>query len=259
MEHVQTSDGRTVSFERYGNGPSLVLVHGGFSDHITNWQESKPLLEQRFTVYAIARRGRGETTATQNHSVADAASDVLAVLEQIAGPAFLLGHSYGAACALEATTVAPGRVSKLVLYEHPAQGVLTPSRLAQLDDLASRDDWDMLVQIFMRDVLLVPDSEVQEIRASRFWEPWILDAPISLNDLRAVARLTLDADRCRLLEMPVLLLIGSESPQQLYATEFLAHSLPNVRIHSLEGQAHEGMTTAPELFTDAISEFLLTK
>jgi len=42
----------------------LVLVHGSFSDHKTNWEFVKSLFEKQFTVYAIARRGRGETDAT---------------------------------------------------------------------------------------------------------------------------------------------------------------------------------------------------
>jgi pimeloyl-ACP methyl ester carboxylesterase len=257
LDHVQTPDGRTVSYLKYGTGPSLVLVHGGFSDHLTNWQEARPFLAERFTVYAMARRGRGETTLTQGHSVADEASDVVAVLRRIGEPVFLLGHSYGAACSLEAATLAPDCVSKLVLYEHPSQDMVTPSQSAQLDELANHEDWDTLVQIFMRDVLLVPDSEVQEIRSSRFWDAWIVDAPISMNDVRAIARHNLEPNRYRSLNMPVQLLVGSESPPDLWATKFLANVLPDVRIDSLEGQAHEGMTTAPELFTDTISKFLL--
>ena len=47
-----------------------VLVHGAFSDHKTNWEFVKPLFEKQFTIYAIARRGRGETDATvRNRSV----------------------------------------------------------------------------------------------------------------------------------------------------------------------------------------------
>lgn len=80
MQRIKTPDGTTISFDKYGSGPPLVLVHGGFSDHITNWQECKALLAERFTIYAIARRGRGDSSATEGHSVADEASDVVAVL-----------------------------------------------------------------------------------------------------------------------------------------------------------------------------------
>ena len=61
--------------------PPLVLVHGGFSNHKTNWKFVKPLLEKRFTVYAIARRGRGETGATEDHSLEDESMDVVALIQ----------------------------------------------------------------------------------------------------------------------------------------------------------------------------------
>ena len=60
MIRVASVDGVNVSYEKDGVGPSLVLVHGGFSDHRTNWEFVKPLFEKLFTVYAVARRGRDD-------------------------------------------------------------------------------------------------------------------------------------------------------------------------------------------------------
>jgi hypothetical protein len=37
MQRVLTPAGITISHDRYGSGPALVLVHGSFSDHNTNW------------------------------------------------------------------------------------------------------------------------------------------------------------------------------------------------------------------------------
>ena len=48
MQRVTAPDGAVVSYERCGSGPPLVLVHGAFSDHETNWEFVKPLFEQRF-------------------------------------------------------------------------------------------------------------------------------------------------------------------------------------------------------------------
>jgi pimeloyl-ACP methyl ester carboxylesterase len=47
MLRVPSPAGVTVSYERYGSGPPLVLVHGGFSDHRTNWELVKPSFEKR--------------------------------------------------------------------------------------------------------------------------------------------------------------------------------------------------------------------
>jgi pimeloyl-ACP methyl ester carboxylesterase len=96
MQRITSPDGVKVSYEKYGAGPCLVLVHGAFSDHRTNWEFVKPLFENQFTVHAIARRGRGETDATRNHSLEDESRDVVSVIRAIGEPVFLLGHSYGA-------------------------------------------------------------------------------------------------------------------------------------------------------------------
>jgi hypothetical protein len=55
----------------------------------------------------------------------------------------------------------------------------------------------------------------------------------------------------------VVLQIGTESPRHLYVTDALAAVLTDVRIQELAGQAHEGMTTAPELYAEAVSRVLL--
>jgi pimeloyl-ACP methyl ester carboxylesterase len=60
------------------------------------------------------------------------------------------------------------------------------------------------------------------------------------------------------LTRPALLQIGSESPGDLYTTDALAAVLPRVQIGTLAGQAHEGMTSAPELYARATMRFLLT-
>lgn len=257
MHRITTPHGITVSYDAYGSGPPLVLVHGGFSDHLTNWQEARDLLAERFSVFAIARRGRGETTATEGHSVMDEAADVAAMLRSIGEPVALLGHSYGAACALEAAVLAPALTGKLVLYERPRAGLMKQVQVAALEQLGRQGDWDGMVQAFMRDVLLIPPREIEEIQVTPFWDVWVADAPQTLQDLRALVAHPFDPGGYRTLAMPVQLVIGSESPRELYATDALAAVLPDVRIHALQGQAHEGMTTDPRQFVEAISQFLL--
>jgi DNA-binding CsgD family transcriptional regulator len=63
--HIASPAGATVQCDRYGNGPPLVLVHGGFSDHISNWEYVAPALSAHFTIHAVARRGRGERRRPQ--------------------------------------------------------------------------------------------------------------------------------------------------------------------------------------------------
>jgi pimeloyl-ACP methyl ester carboxylesterase len=103
METVTSRDGTPIAYERGGEGPPLVLVHGTTSDHLT-WEPVLPELQKHFTVYAIDRRGRGESGngGGAGYDIEREFEDVVAVIDSIDGPADLFGHSYGAICALEA-------------------------------------------------------------------------------------------------------------------------------------------------------------
>jgi pimeloyl-ACP methyl ester carboxylesterase len=257
MQRLTSPDGVTVSYEKYGSGPPLVLVHGGFSDHTTNWQFVKPLFEKQFTVYAISRRGRGETDVTEGHSLEDESRDVMAVVQSVGEPVFLLGHSYGAQTALATAADMLPSVRKLVLYEPPWPHAIGKAALAWLEELAQAGDWEGFSVTFFRDQLSVPVQELDALRATELWTPIIADAKASLGDLRALSRYNFKAERFRDLRVPVLLQIGTESPRHLYVTDALAAVLPDVRIEELPGQAHEGMTTAPRLYAEAVARFLL--
>jgi pimeloyl-ACP methyl ester carboxylesterase len=258
MLRIPSPAGITVSYDRYGSGPALVLVHGGFSDHRTNWEFVKPLFEKQFTVYAVARRGRGETDTTEGHRLEDESRDVVAVIQAVGEPVFLLGHSYGAHTALAAAAQVPERIRKLVLYEPAWPNVVTGDALARLEELGRSGNWDGFALTFFRDTLFVPVGELDALRATELWPPIVADAQASLGDLRALTRYDFQAARFRDLRIPVLLQIGTESPRDLYVTDALAAVLPDVRIEALEGQAHEGMTTAPEMYARAVARFLLS-
>jgi pimeloyl-ACP methyl ester carboxylesterase len=258
MQHVSTPAGISLSFDRFGNGPPLVLVHGSFSDHRSNWRQVMPSLAERFTVYAIARRGRGDTTATEGHSVKDEATDIAALIESIDEPVFLLGHSYGAQVALAAAARQPRSIRKLVLYEPPWPGTVSKEGLQRLEALARDGDWDGFATTFFRDELDVPAEVLDQLRASEDWQAVTADAEATLGDIRAMCRYDFSADRFSDLRLPVLLQVGTESPRENFATDALAAALPEASIDELHGQAHEGMQTAPELYASSVVRFLLT-
>ena len=258
MKHVRSPAGINVSYDAYGAGPPLVLVHGAFSDHLTNWEFVRPLFEKRFTVYAIARRGRGETDATSGHSLEDESDDVVALIHEVRQPVFLLGHSYGAQTAIAAAPRAADRIRKLVLYEPPWPSSAGVRLLPRLEELARNADWEGFSTTFFRELLLLPAEEFLALHESDLWPPIVGDAQASLGDIRALLGYRFDPERFRELRIPVLLQLGTESPRQLYATDALAAVLPDVRVQELAGQAHEAMTTAPELYAESVTRFLLS-
>ncbi|MGX7953332.1 alpha/beta fold hydrolase [Tsuneonella sp. HG249] len=253
-----TPAGVQLEYETYGSGPPLVLVHGALSDHRTNWMHVKPMLAERFTVFAIARRGRGRTDATHGHALADEVVDVMALIREIGPPVYLLGHSYGAHVALGVATATPRSVARLVLYEPPRLGLMEPKHRAALAELGAREEWDALAWTFFSEVLEVPLADLASYRASDDWAGVLADAPATLEDLTALPRHSFDLASCAELTMPVLLQSGSESPPHLWLTNALARHLPACSLDVLQGQAHEGMTTAPEQYAKSVIRFLET-
>ncbi|AKF03431.1 putative hydrolase [Sandaracinus amylolyticus] len=232
-------------------------MHGGFSDHETNWTYVAPRLRDRFTVVAIARRGRGETPGDSGHLVQDEGADVVAVVRALGAPVFLLGHSFGALCALEAAMRAPELVAKLVLYEPPRPSMIDDDLLARLETLGAAKAWDAVAETFLREAIRVKPDELRALRSSPDWAAWTSDAGASLSDLRAMHRYTFAPERARALAMPTLLLYGTESVRARYMTDALADTVRDARVVALGGQAHEGMTTAPHLFAEVVERFLL--
>src|SRR4051812_448273 len=112
---VTTEVGTPVAYWRYGKGPPLVLVHGTAADH-SRWNPVLPALEERFTVYAVDRRGRGGSGDADDYAVEREFEDVAAVVDSLGEPVNLLGHSYGGLLALEATLLTRN-VQRLVLYD----------------------------------------------------------------------------------------------------------------------------------------------
>jgi pimeloyl-ACP methyl ester carboxylesterase len=248
----------SISYEVRGGGasarPPLVLVHGSFSDHDSNWELVSPAWEREFRVIAIARRGRGESAKSVGHSLGDEARDVAKVLTALEAPATLLGHSYGAHVALLAARMEPERVAKLILYEPPRTGLFCAEAMARLSPLAG--DWDRFASVFFGESLLVPLDELREVRASGAWAAIVADAPASWQDIQALARYEFRAADFAGLGMPVLLQTGSESPAHLYATGDLAETLQSREVMRFEGQAHEAMTTAPETYARRVAEWV---
>ena len=115
MEFLIAPDGTRIAYLRTGDGPPLVLVHGTADDH-TLWSSLLPTLAERFTVYAVDRRGRGDSGDADGYAVEREFEDVAAVIDSIGEPVNLLGHSYGACLALEAALLT-GNIHKSILYD----------------------------------------------------------------------------------------------------------------------------------------------
>ena len=99
-----------------GDGPPLVLLHGGGSTIEVTWGRILPFLARHRRVIAVEEQGHGRTTDREGPvRFETSADDVAALLGHLRiEQADLFGFSNGASVALQVAIRHPGRVRKLI-------------------------------------------------------------------------------------------------------------------------------------------------
>jgi pimeloyl-ACP methyl ester carboxylesterase len=251
MGTVTSRDGTVIGFETTGDGPPMVLVHGGTADH-SRWAPVLPALSGEHTVHAVDRRGRGLSSDGPAYDIRREGEDLAAVLEAVGPDVFLVGHSYGALVSLEAALLT-GAIGRIVLYEPPAstQGhrVSTPEMLAAL---RGTGDHEEILRIFYREALHLTDDEIDAMTRTEIWRARLSAAPTIVRELEQVEEFDL-SERLSAIDVPVRLLIGDRSPAYFRpAAETIASRLPSAEVVVLPGQAHMAINEAPALFVESV-------
>jgi pimeloyl-ACP methyl ester carboxylesterase len=260
MNTVQSKDGTTIAFCKSGTGPPLVLIHGGTADH-TRWDPVLSQFEKRFTVFAVDRRGRGKSTDTGDYAIEREFEDVAAIVDSVGEPVYLLGHSFGGYCALEASLLTEN-ISKLIVYEPATPGVpdiMPPEVAARMQKLLDEGDRDGVVSTFMSEVALVPPHELDILRSVPAWQGRVAAAHTILREIKGLENAPpFNPARFKDMKTPTLLLLGGDSPPEYgdFIREIDA-ALPESKIVVMPGQQHVAMNTAPELFVSEVVKYLL--
>jgi pimeloyl-ACP methyl ester carboxylesterase len=249
-----------ISFERRGDGPALVLLHGILQDRRA-WRRQLDALSDEFTVIAWDAPGCGRSTDPPERFGMAAYADCLAGLIDALGldRPHVLGLSLGGAIALELYRRHPHLPRSLILAATYAgwAGSLPPA----------------VVEARLRQALRESDQP-----ASRFvpsWLPGLLtpDAPPALADevvammsafhpvgYRAMARAMAEADLRDVLPritVPTLLVYGDQDRRSpLSIGEGLRARIPGSRLVVLPGVGHLVNIEAAPAFDRAVREFL---
>lgn len=258
---ITSKDGTPIAYRRSGEGPPLILVHGTAADH-GRWRPILPALEESFAIWAIDRRGRGGSGDSNSYAMEWEAEDIASVVDSIGEPVDLLGHSYGALCALEAALLTRN-IRKLVLYdpgiEIAGEKIYPHEVIERLEALLAAGDRDAVVITTMREVAGLPPEAVEHLRSLPAWQARVAAAHTIPRELRAVKAYRFDPERFRNLGVPAMLLSGGDSPAALRkAAEAVDEALPDSRIAVMPGQGHAAMDTGTDLFTAEVLRFLTT-
>lgn len=251
-----------------GNGPGVICLHSNASSS-SQWRALAERLAPRCRVLAPDGLGAGKARAWPTDRVVTLADEVAAlepVFEAAGAPCIVVGHSYGAAVALKAALMHRDRVGALVLYEptlfalleqesagHPAadgirHAVADAARaIAQGDQAAAGArfiDYWMGAGSWQR----MPEARRVAIGATMVnvsgWASALFGEPTPLQALRA-------------LDLPVLLMLGAQSPASSRGVgRLLTQALPCVSVIEFPELGHMGPVTHAELVNDAIASFV---
>ena len=257
MPTVRSQDGTKIAFDRFGEGPAVVLVDGAMC--YRSFGPMRPLgeiLARNFEVYTYDRRGRGESGDTAPYAVAREVEDLEALITEAGDAAFVYGLSSGAALALEAAASGVA-ITKLALYDPPftAEGGDPQTKQAysrQLAELLAAGRRGDAVRLFMTTVG-VPDEAVAGMRSQPAWPLFEAIAPTLAYDDAILGDGMVPRERAAKVTMPTLAIDGEASQGDLRrATKATADALPNAKYRTLEGQTHD---VAPEALAPVIERF----
>jgi pimeloyl-ACP methyl ester carboxylesterase len=248
MELATSKDGTTITFERQGAGPAVVLVGGAIDDGSEN-APLGPALRDRFTVYTYARRGRGESGDTPPYAVEREIEDLGAIIAEAGGTAHVFGASSGGALALEAAAAGLA-IDRLAVYEVPYamtdDGPHWDRRdLPAAEELLAEGRRGDVVELFMRNVGS-SEEDIAGAKGSPYWAPLEALAHTLAYDAAVMGDGPPPSEGLARISQPTLVMTGRIAdahggvPPEFMgrAAEAIAASIPNAERAVVEGAGH---------------------
>jgi pimeloyl-ACP methyl ester carboxylesterase len=255
-EFATSSRGDAVAYDRYGEGPAVVLVAGAGSLRgdagVTTTAEL--LADAGVTAVVPDRLGRGESVVEGSLDLDREVDALRAVIEACGGSAVLCGHSSGSSISLYAAA-AGLPVAGLVLWEAPLAAPAAESK-EWVDELERRIDAGELEaaqEWYMKDM---PPEWLAGAKASHAW-PAIYAGVVSLRaDGQSLRWATAQLESGGLREavtVPVLSVYGSSTfPDMVESAARVRGVLPQTEVREVAGAHH---TWDPAAFAPVLASF----
>lgn len=257
MEIVRTRD-LDIAFERVGDGPPVVFVHGA-GDDSRIWQPQLAALADEFTVVAWDEPGAGRSSDTpRGFNLRGYASCLGALIDALAlGPCHVAGLSWGGTVALELYRCRPELAATLILADTYAgwKGSLPGN------EVRSR-------VVAARRMLATPPEEFDPALPGLFageppprFVPLLREIagslrPASLAAQLAVMAETDQSDLLARIAVPTLLIWGElDTRSPLSVARQFEQTIPNASLVVLPGAGHASNLEQPEQFNDAVRTF----
>ncbi|ART79066.1 alpha/beta fold hydrolase [Oceanisphaera avium] len=106
-----------LNYQRQGQGPSVILIHGLFGS-LDNLNTLAKTLVAHYDVISVDVRNHGRSPRTEQMDYPQMAQDIVTLIEQLKlSQAWLIGHSMGGKIAMMTAGLAPHLVTGLVIAD----------------------------------------------------------------------------------------------------------------------------------------------
>jgi pimeloyl-ACP methyl ester carboxylesterase len=273
---IDVPNGMRIAADEWpGDGPAVVLAHGGGQTRHSWGGTAAALAAHGHRVVSIDLRGHGDSAwdAEGDYSMRAYRDDALAVVDWIGEPVAWVGASLGGMTGLHAVDAAPHRFTALVLVDiTPRPAAAGVSRILEfmgkdaVDGFASLDDAADAIAAYQphrprpSDLTgLAKNLRLGEDGRWRWhWDPAFLDTRTggSSEHARDTHHGELE-NIARRLTLPVLLVRGklSDLVTEAEVAEFRA-MVPHAGYVDVAGAAHMIAGDKNDVFTDAVVGFL---
>ena len=257
MSTVISKDGTSISYDKLGSGPAVVIVGGVLGDRSQQAPVAE-LLAANFTVYNYDRRGHGQSGDTAPYAVDREIEDLDAIIAAAGSSAFVYGTSGCAVLSLEAAARGLGsKIKKLVIWEPPyiidnSRPPVPSDYKDQLVTMLAEGRRGDMVELFMVKAVGMPAEFVAPMRQAPWWQFNEMVAHTLVYDATLLGDYAMPTDRLATVTVPTLVVDGGTMPWMSHAADTVAKTLPNAQRHTLAGQPHN---VAPEAIAPVLTEF----
>jgi 3-oxoadipate enol-lactonase len=247
----------TVNAAEAGDGPALFLFHSLLSDR-ASFDAVVPGLSKSFRVIVPELPGFGRSQPVRGGLAAVADRMAEAVRDAAGDEVFVLGNGYGGFVALQMAIRHPGIATRLVLADSGAAFSEEGRQAFRNMAAASKaKGLSAITDVAMRR-LFAPEFQAQhpDLMADRREAFLGTDPDVFRDACAALAALDLRPALGEV-EIPVLVLVGEHdeaTPPPM--SHELAALLPDAQLKIIPGCAHVPQLQAPDVFLQAIGDFL---
>jgi len=259
--------GRQTGLRHAGSGAPALLIHCSLA-HSGAWSGVMKGLESCLNMVAVDIPGHGASVYDPSLDIQDQSVETsIALLERMAEPAHLVGHSFGGTVALRLAVERPDLVASLSLFEPVYFSLLAEgnpqaydAEMAAMQDFADSalaEDWKRAANAFLSrwgegvTVDMMPEKQ-RDYMVEKM--PLIVAGNHATIEARSDGMKLADLAGIR---APLLLMEGENSPSSIHrVNDLIAAAVPSVKRVTIKSAGHMAPVTHSAAVAAEIARFL---